>query len=172
MSSSYSVSESESFTITHAKHMAAKVATDLKRVQRLYETPSDAWIQAFEQELIAYLKAGYLREVTYGFRRDDTWVEPTLRYTAKDLAGSTASDDDPGQIRPGASTDGCSFYSYLIQNDVWDTLTPDEQAAFKKDLPFQRTGALEPTVSGYLSQDKSYSAGGKALNRSIVTNTL
>ena len=39
MSDSYTISESESFTVTHARHMAAKVATDLKRMQRLYGSP-------------------------------------------------------------------------------------------------------------------------------------
>jgi hypothetical protein len=172
MSSSYSVSETENFTITHAKHMAAKVATDLKRMQRLYGKPTDTTIQNYENELSAFLKAGYLDTVTYGFRRDDKWIEPTLRYTAKDLAGSTANDDDPGRIRPGANIEGCNFYSYLTRNGAWDNLTSDEREAFEKDLPFRRIGAPEPVVNGFLSQDKSYSAGGRALDRYVVRNII
>ena len=38
---SYSYTESTTFTVTHARHMAAKVATDLKRMQRFYGKPSD-----------------------------------------------------------------------------------------------------------------------------------
>lgn len=68
--------------------MAAKVATDLKRFQRLYGSPSDRAIASYEAELIEFLKAAYLGTVTYGFRRDGKWIEPTLRYTARDLAGS------------------------------------------------------------------------------------
>ena len=60
MSTSYSVSESTSFTVTHARHMAAKVATDLKRMQRLYGSPSDTDIADYETEVIELLKAGYL----------------------------------------------------------------------------------------------------------------
>ena len=60
MSQSYTISESTSFTITHARHMAAKVATDLKRMQRLYGLPGDAAIAQYESEVIALLKAGYL----------------------------------------------------------------------------------------------------------------
>ena len=41
MSYSFTESESTSFTVTHARHMAAKVATDLKRLQRLYGRPGD-----------------------------------------------------------------------------------------------------------------------------------
>lgn len=48
MSYSYSYTESSTFTLTHAKHMAAKVATDLKRMQRFYGSPSDAKIAEFE----------------------------------------------------------------------------------------------------------------------------
>ena len=39
MSYSYTLTETTTFTVTHARHMAAKVATDLKRMQRLYGEP-------------------------------------------------------------------------------------------------------------------------------------
>ena len=48
----YSYSESHTFTRTHAVHIAAKVATDLKRMQRFYDEPSDEWIKKFEAEVI------------------------------------------------------------------------------------------------------------------------
>lgn len=102
MSYSFSYTESSTFTVTHARHMAAKVATDLKRMQRFYGSPSDSKIAEFEAEATEMLKAGYLETVTYGFKRDGNWVEPTLRYTARDLAGTAANDDDPGRVRPGA----------------------------------------------------------------------
>ena len=41
MSTSYSVSASETFSLTHARKIASKVATDLKRLQRLYARPYD-----------------------------------------------------------------------------------------------------------------------------------
>jgi len=64
------ITESRTFTETHARHMAAKVAADLKRIQRLYEgKPSDLAIANYEQELILLLKAGYLDEITYGYPR-------------------------------------------------------------------------------------------------------
>lgn len=168
MSTSFSVSESTSFTVTHARHMAAKVATDLKRMQRLYGSPSDASIANYETEVIELLKAGYLSTVCYGFYRNERWVEPTLRYTAKDLAGAAANDDDPGRIRPGADTSGSTFYSYLTYTAAWDRLTSDQRQTFKKNLPFQRGGAPEPSVDGYFSPDRTYSAGGQALNRDSV----
>lgn len=168
MSESYTYSDTQSFTITHARHMAAKVATDLKRMQRLYGAPSDGDIASYEQEVIDLLKAGYLGEVTYGFRRNDDWIEPTLRYTARNLAGAAANDDDPGRIRPGADISGATFYSYLTYSAAWNKLTEAERTAFKNTLPFFRGGAPEPGVSGYFSDDRTYSSGGRALNRASV----
>jgi hypothetical protein len=166
MSSSFTVSETVSFTITHARHMAAKVATDLMRMQRLYGSPSD--IDMYEAEITSFLKAGYFKTVTYGYKRDGKWIEPTLRYTARDLAGSTANDDDPGRVRPGANIAGAYFSSYMTYSTEWYNLTEAERDAFRKSLPFTRNGAPEPAVNGYFSDDRVYSSGGRALNRASV----
>ena len=168
MASSFTVSESASFTITHARHMAAKVAADLKRIQRLYGSPTDSDIADYEGEVVALLKAGYLGTVSYGFRRDGKWVEPTLRYTARDLSGGTANDDDPGKIRPWADIAGASFYSYLTYSAAWEGLSSEQKASFKSTLPVKRGSASEPCINGYLESDRSYSAGGWALGRSSV----
>jgi hypothetical protein len=168
MSYSYTISETTTFTVTHARHMAAKVATDLKRMQRLYGNPSDTDIVDYEAEITEFLKEGYLGTVTYGYRRDGKWIEPTLRYTARDLAGSAANDDDPGRVRPGAGISGASFYSYLTYSAAWNNESAATQEAFCERLPFRRGGAPEPGVNGYLSEDRTYSSGGRALNRASV----
>jgi len=148
--------------------MSAKVATDLKRMQRFYGAPSDQSIAAYETEIIVLLKAGYLGTVTYGFKRNGYWIEPTLSYNAHDLSGGSANDDDPGRIRPGADTSSASFYSYLTYSDAWNSLSPSEKEHFKDTLPFRRGDADEPRVDGFLSDDRTYSAGGWALKRSSV----
>ena len=168
MSSSFTRTETTTFTRTHAKHLAAKVATDLKRMQRLYDEPDDGRIADFEAEVVEFLKDGYLDTVTYGFRRGGNWVEPTLRYTARELAGATANDDDPGRIRPGADTNGASFYSFLTYSLAWNNLNQSQKEQFLGRLPFRRTTATEPGINGYLTQGLTYSAGGRALDRSIV----
>ena len=168
MTYSYSVTETITFTRTHATHIAAKVATDLKRMQRFYGEPSNNWIADFESEVVEFLKEGLLDTVTYGFRRNGYWIEPTLFYTARDLVGNPANDDDPGRIRPGASKNGAAFYSYLTYSAAWNTLTSTEQEEFNRRLPFQRTGAPEPGVSGYVSVDRTYSSGGRALDRASL----
>jgi Bacterial HORMA domain family 1 len=168
MSYSFSYTESSTFTVTHARHIAAKVATDLKRMQRFYGNPSDADIARYEVEVIALVKAGYLGAVTYGYKKDGKWIEPTLRYTARELTGSTANDDDPGRVRPGADISGAVFHSYLTYSAAWEQLDQAERASFKATLPFFRNGAAEPGVSGYLSNDRTYSSGGRALDRSAI----
>ncbi|AGG90934.1 MULTISPECIES: hypothetical protein [Rhodanobacter] len=168
MTSSFTVSATTTFTVTHARHMAAKVAADLKRMQRFYGAPSDLDIADYETEVVELLKAGYLGTVTYGYKRGDKWIEPTLRYSAKDLAGADGVDDDPGKVRPGADISGASFYNYLTYSSAWLNLTPDQREAFKKSLPFQRSTAAEPGIDGYLTPDRIYSAGGKALDRFSV----
>ena len=168
MSHSYTIAETTSFTVTHARHMAAKVATDLKRMQRLYGNPKDAEINDYEAEVVELLKAGYLGTVTYGYRRDGNWVEPTLKYTARDLDDTSTNDDDPGRIRPGAKINDASFGSYLTYSQSWYGLTDAEKDDFKKLLQLQRYGASEPGVDGYFTEDRTYSSGGRALDRATV----
>jgi hypothetical protein len=168
MTISYTLSESTTFTLTHAKHMAAKVAADLKRFQRFYGHPSDTDIASYEIEVIELLKAGYLGTLTFGFRRNGLWIEPTLRYTARDLAGGAANDDDPGRLKLGAKINGAVFYNYLTYSSSWDSLTWAEKDAFKKRMPFYREGASEPGINGYLIDDRTYSSGGRALSRASV----
>lgn len=164
MSYSFTQTNTQTFTLTHAKHIAAKVATDLKRMQRFYGYPTDNNIESYETEVIELLRNGYLGTVTYGFKRNEKWIEPTLKYTAKDLKSDT-DGDDPGKIRPGADISSASFYSYLTYSEKWSRLTFEQKEQFKKSLPFQRTGAEEPLIDGYLSKDHMYSSGGKAVDR-------
>lgn len=168
MTTSFTVTEASAFTITHAKHLASKVATDLKRIQRFYDAPSDQRIAAYETELVLLIRGGYLTAVTYGFKRDDAWIEPTLRYTARDLFGGISEDDDPGRIRPGAITTGASFCSFLERSRAWIDLSPRERDAFEKQLPLQRSDGSQATVAGYLQSDRTYSAGGRLLQRATV----
>lgn len=168
MSYSYTLSESQSFTITHARQLASKVAADLMRMNRLYGKPSIADIDEYEKEMVAFLHQGYLGTVTYGFKRDGKWIEPTVRYVATEIS-SQGLDDDPGRVRPGQNISGASFSSYLTYSAVWDALTTVEQEKFRATLPFKRVGAPEPGVAnGYFASDKTYSSGGVSLGRSSI----
>src|SRR5262249_39454196 len=106
--------------------------------------------------------------ITYGFRRGDRWIEPTLKYTARDLADGSANDDDPGKIRPGANIEGASFESYLTYSEAWQNATAREKQSANDESPIKREGAPEPGSDGYRVKDQSYSAGGRSLERSTV----
>jgi hypothetical protein len=168
MSYSYTLSGTETFNVSHARKLAAKVATDLKRMQRFYGRPSDIEIADYEAEVVELLVGGYLDAVTYGFKRADNWIEPTLQYTARELAGLASSDDDPGRVRAGANVTGAHFYSYLTYTDAWWKLTPTEKESIKRRVPIQRHDASQPGIDGYLDRDRTYSAGGRALERATV----
>lgn len=166
MSYSYSSTESTSFTVTHAKHIAAKVATDLKRMQRFYGSPSDSRINDYESEITELLKHGYIEKVSYGFQKGEEWIEPTLIYTAKELGYS--ANDDPGKIRPGKDISGAYFRSFLEHSSAWYALSEREKSNFKRYLSCQRSAGTTPAICGYLEDDRTYSSGGKALTRSSV----
>ena len=114
------------------------------------------------------LKGGYPGTVSYGFKSDGDWIEPTLRYTAADLIGGSSTDEDPGKIRLRADVSGATFYSYLTYSAAWDSLSSEQADTLKTSLPLYRGGASEPGINGYVEQDLTYSAGGKSLGRSSV----
>lgn len=168
MSSTYSYSFSETFTLLHARMLAAKVATDLRRFQRFYSSPSDVDIQNYEAELTQLLKNDVVDNVVYGFKRAGKWTEAAVKYRALS-GGSLVTDDDPGKIRPGLDVIGAVFTSFLSYNSKWSRLSENERQAIKRTLPFQRSTMDTPTLeSGYWTDDLSYSAGGRGLGRSSV----
>lgn len=171
MSTSYSISSTESFTLTHARKIACKVATDLKRFQRLYARtwdPSDQEIDNYEAELVHLLKHDVVETVVYGYMRAGKWTQACIRYHSTS-GGELVADDDPGKIRPGYDITGASFTSFLSYNSNWNNLSPSDREAIKTSCPLQRsTGSTPALETGYWSQDLTYSAGGRALVRSIV----
>lgn len=161
---SSTITYSQTFTITNARYLSSKVRTDLKRIQQFYGEPLDGWIDAYEAELTALLNNGLLGKVTYGFKRNDIFIPPTLEYTAQDLAANL-NNDRPGNIATGQNVSGASFTSFLTYSDKWGNMTATDRAAFESDLPFQRSTQSAPTVNGYYQDDKNYSSGGTSLSR-------
>jgi len=162
-SSSYT--SNTTFTLTNAKYLASKIATDLKRIQRFYNSPTDEKITAYEEEITELLKEGYLDNVTYGFRRDGHWIKPSIKYTSSELS-SGSIDDDPGKIPSGADISNATFGSFLCKNEKWNNLSQAEKANFLKKLPIERTEASQPEGNFY--NDLTYGSGGKTINRSTL----
>ena len=79
-----------------------------------------------------------------------------------------ANDDDPGRVRHGANIDNATFGSFLAYSSAYFSATEAERSAVHKAIPISRGDGDEPGVSGYFSSDRTYSAGGQALNRQSV----
>lgn len=152
------------FTIANARYVTSKIKADLKLLQRAYGSPTDTKIEAYGEEAAQLLNGGYLGTVTYGYRRDGSWVV-ALKYTAQSN-GTLAADDRAGGIPRGVDISGAQFYSYLTHSTKWDSLSASERNRIEKSLPVSRTGAPEPgTNGGYWSADRSYSYNGTGVAR-------
>lgn len=168
MTFSQTSTTTSTFTLTHARYIASKVATDLLRFQRLYGKPTDKWINDYEAELTLMLKNDAISAVTYGFKRNGKWTEAAVRYQALP-GGSIAVDDDPGKIRPGLDIAGASFTSFIEYSQKWWNLTQSERDSVKKESPVDRsTGDVPPLETGHWESDLTYGAGGRGLGRSSV----
>ena len=80
-------------TSTYARHIASKVAADLKTTAtNLWDcSPSNLDIDNNQEEIALLLDHGYLGEVTYGFKRNEQWLV-ALKYKA---VGSQLVGGDP-----------------------------------------------------------------------------
>ena len=58
--SAFSFSHSSTFTITHAKYLASKIAADLNVCSRLHGRPTVSQVESYNEELIELLRHGYL----------------------------------------------------------------------------------------------------------------
>ena len=161
---------SDTFTITHARHIASKVATDLLRFQRFYGSPNNHRIDLYEAELTILLKYDAVDTVIYGFQRNGLWTMASARYVALP-GGSIRTDDDPGKIRPGFDVRNASFASFLTYSSRWWNLSATVRAHIKSELPFPRgSGSSSGLETGSWAEDRNYSAGGRGLGRSTVRN--
>lgn len=166
--SSYTTTGTETFTLTHAKHIAAKVATDLQRFYRLYGKPSLTEIDAYQEELTILLKYDALDSVVYGFKRNGLWTMASARYVALP-GGAMEVDDDPGRIKPNHDVSGSHFSSFLCYSSRFFALSPGERAAIMEQIPVNRETTDVPGLErGAWTADRNYAAGGRGLGRSTV----
>lgn len=162
MSSSFT--NTSTFTIANARHISAKVKTDLKLMQRAYGHPDDGDIENYGEEVAQMLSKGYLGAVTYGYKRGSDWIV-ALRYTANSN-GTLTADDRAGQIPRGVDISGATFYSYLTYSSKKAALSATDWDAFAATLPFRRTGAAEPgTAGGSWTTGNTYSSNGVGVSR-------
>jgi hypothetical protein len=151
------------FTRTHAREIASRVAADLRLMHRYYDgRPSLADIDAYETEFVELLAGGYLFRSEYGFKRDGDRVV-SVRYTVR--PGSD-EPDRAGSVPATADVSAASFFSYLEYSGAFLALSSAEKQAVENTLPLSRTpGAGPGNGSGYWTTDKTYGAGGVVASR-------
>ena len=160
-------SHSQTHTITNARHVAAKIGTDLKRVQRISCTgkPSDHMIQAYESEAIILLNEECLESISYGFKRNGIWVA-ALRYVACNGELRGGANSDPGGIIFPNNLNGATFYSFLELSAKWYDLSLAQQSEIESKLPFQRTVGDDPGANvSWSGSNRNYVSGDIGVSR-------
>ena len=158
-------SHTTSFTRTHAREIASKVAADLRQMNRLYDKPNEAKIQNLIKEFVEFVVNGYMRSIEYGFKRDGDWVL-SARYEIR--ADGTVADTGPGGLYAHADVDGLPFYSYLDYSDKWWELAEQQRQGFCEGIPVKRSGADAPGhAGGYWEGGRSYASGGVGAERKV-----
>jgi hypothetical protein len=160
---------SETFTITQARYVGAKVGADLRMLANLYGKPALDDIDDYAEEVALLLRDGHLGTVDFGFKQPDgnAW-RLRLRYTA--TAGGHLLDNRPGSFPSAAAVAGLPFYSFLTYSASFQRLTADERRRIKATLPVQRTDGVEPTANfGTFTSGHGYSRNGIGVDRSVYS---
>lgn len=162
MTSSYSVSET--FSISHARHISSRVAADMRQMSRYYNYPDEEKIDDFLEELAQYLVKGYLYSFEIGFKREGRRLF-TLYYEV--LSDGSLSDSRAGGVPADIDLEGATPFNFLKQSDAFYRLTEAERIAFKEKLPVKRVFGEAP-IDGkgrWVTEDRSYAAAGTGLRR-------
>lgn len=141
---------------TYARHIAAKVAADLKRLQVMggADIPSDEEIAAYQEEMSLLLHEGYLGEMTYGFVQDGSWVVALKYSTGKRLANT---NDGPPTTE---NTVKQAFASCLAYSSDWEKLVDVARAKLaKNNLPARTPGTEFGLADGRWQKNSGYASG-------------
>ena len=155
---SYSYTTTETFTKTHARYIASKIAADLRKLQLYYDRPTDSEIEDYLVELTERLAKRYLGSFEAGFKKDGKRVV-SLFYEVR--SDGTVTDNQAGNVYARADITGASWFTYVTHSSTYMNLTATEQDTFDKTLPIDRTPGAAPTDgAGYWTTDHGYAGGG------------
>jgi hypothetical protein len=161
-----SYSYAETFSRTHARRLAGRVTTDLRQSCLLYHSPSEGMLEKYCTELEELLIGGYVNRYQFGFKRDGQAVW-SLRYVVGP-DGSLTGTGTGGGVPVGVDIAGATFFNFLTPSVSWSLLSASGRATVERRLPFIRVDGTLPSESGgYWTSDRTYAAGGVALDRSV-----
>jgi len=161
----YSFTTTQTWSRTHARYVAGKVAADLRQMQQAYGQPTNQHLNDLIDELVSYLADDYLDYIEYGFRCGDIWVV-AHKYTAAQI-GSFTNDDRSGRIRRGANIAGAHWWSFLVKNSRWWNLPQAERDRYEAAIKIKRISATGSSAgpNGW-ALGRSYASGGGGVSRS------
>lgn len=161
---SYSYTTTESFTLTHARRLAAKVAADMHQCQRFYGHPTDTQIENYRQELIVLLHGGYIKSYEFGFQTKDERRVVSWSYTvgpSGDLEG-----DRSGGLFPSADITNAVTFNFLLYSSEWFALSQAEKDKVQANYQVRRSDGSPPRDgNGYWDSSRHYASGGVAVTR-------
>lgn len=167
------LSATQTFTRTHAKHLASKVVTDLYQCARLYGSPATDDIDDYEEELVELLVGGHVSNYEFGFKKNGKRVV-SWQYTvnaAGDLVGGSA-DDGAGGVYARAKVADATYFNFLSYSQEWWNLTQAQKNTIKAKLPVHRSpGTLPSDGNGYWVSDRTYTNGGTSVSRKTFRPT-
>ncbi len=161
----YTYTQTETFNVTHARKLAAKVIADMHQCNRFYgKGPSEARIADYEAELVAMLKGGYVESYEFGFKTATDKRIVSWKYTVTasgDLEGGRS-----GGLYANADVANGSLFNFMTTNSKWAALSQADQDKVEDEHPVNRKEGEPPSDgSGYWTQDRTYSAGGVGVVR-------
>lgn len=161
------LTETRTFTISHARYVASKIAADLDLLRAYHGRPSEQHVTDLAEEAALVLAARYLKSVEYGFRRNGVTIL-ALKFVARS-DGSLTSDDRPGRVHAEADLEGSTWYSFLDYSAAFLNLPQADRDRFEATLPIQRTGGPAPQAGsdGYWEQTRTYSSNGEGVLRHV-----
>jgi hypothetical protein len=156
----------ETFTRTHARRLAGRVTSDLRQCHLIYGVPSADSLEAYCAELEELLVGNYVSRYDFGFKRDGRVVWAMRYVVGPD--GTLTSTGPAGGVPTGIDVTGAQYFNFMSYSTAWSGLTSTQKAVVKERLPFERVdGSLPDDSYGVWTLDRSYTAGGVALDRSL-----
>lgn len=162
MSSTYTISET--FTLTHARRLAARVAADMHQCQRFYSRPTETEIESYQGELIVLLHGGYIKSYEFGFKTKDERRVVSWHYTvgpSGDLEGGRS-----GGLYSAANVASAVWFNFLTPSAEWYALSTAERDKIKANYSVRRTDGSPPQDgNGYWDSSRQYTSGSVAVTR-------
>ncbi len=153
----------ETFTVVHARKLAAKIVADMHQCRRFYGEPTEAEITAWNDELVVMLAGGYVDSYEFGFKSKDRRVVSWF-YTVS--AAGELEGGRSGGLYPGASISGASMFNFMTTSASWGRLSERQRNAERAKHGVNRTTGEPPADgSGHWVIDRVYVAGGVAVRR-------